>query len=247
MPEWTNSCHPHEPKRHTQTDHFNLTKHTHGAGSPGEQSGAHRAAFRVTPLECNGYAPSATSIATSRHHPYGTYVQSASTAWQGDAGRGISGLTCQHHWTRRMNVRSDTPNIAAACASLIRSVAQTRNAWNSTTPRALPARQCMHRHRCLPEDVVLFLCIGSPHIVHSLTLDDFPLPIRQAQQGHVFRKSQAGLPIMPQMAYHPATRLAAVRISRRIKHTFCHLTRIITDCRNRRYHQLIRYPKNRQI
>lgn len=126
MPEWTNSCHPHEPKRHTQTDHFNLTKHTHGAGSPGEQSGAHRAAFRVAPLECNGYAPSATSIATSRHHPYGTYVQSASTAWQGDAGRGISGLTCQHHWMRRMNVRDDTPSIATDCASLIRSVAQTR-------------------------------------------------------------------------------------------------------------------------
>ena len=61
--------------------------------------------------------PSAASIATSRHHPYGTYVPSASTARQGDAGLGISGLTRQHHWMRRMNVRGDTPSIAAACAS----------------------------------------------------------------------------------------------------------------------------------
>ena len=129
-----------------------------------------------------------------------------------------------------MNVRGDTPSIAAACASVIRPVAQTRNARNSALPRALPpspallARHRRHRHRCLPDDVVPFLRIGLPHIVHSLASDDFPLPIRQAQQEHVFRKSQAGTPIMLRTQNHPATRLTAVGISGRIKHTFCHLT-----------------------
>ena len=127
-----------------------------------------------------------------------------------------------------MNVRGDTPSIAAACASVIRPVTQTGNARNSALARALPpspallARQRMHRHRCLPDDVVPFLRIGSPHIVHSLALDDFLLPIPQAQQEHVFRKSQAGTSIMPRTQNHPATRLTAVRISGKIKHTFCH-------------------------
>ena len=59
---------------------------------------------------------------------------------------------------------------------------------------ALLARHRRHRHRCLPDDVVPFLRIGSPHIVHSLALNDFLLPIRQAQQEHVFRKVKPGRP-----------------------------------------------------
>ena len=139
-------------------------------------------------------------------------------------------LPVSHHWMRRMNVRGDTPSIAAACASVIRPVTRTGNARNSALARALPpspallARQRMHRDRCLPDDVVPFLRIGSPHIVHSLASDDFLLPIRQAQQEHVFRKNQAGTPIMPRTQNHPATRLTAVGISGKIKHTFCHLT-----------------------
>ncbi|NME61603.1 hypothetical protein HF844_02115 [Bifidobacterium thermophilum] len=163
----------------------------HGAGSL-ENSRVYAAGLSVSHHWNVTGVPSAAAIATSRHQPYGTYVPSASTAWQGDSDRGISGLTRQHHWMRRMNVRGDTPSVAAACASVIRPVVQTRNAWNSAAHRALPpspallARQRMHRHRCLPDDVVPFLHIGAPHIVHSLA--DFLLPIRQAQQEHVFRK-----------------------------------------------------------